>query len=155
MRLGRRGLPALALALALLAGVGFAAPQAHAKAAPGGAPTYLFCSRIVGPYTKYAPSTANVGNDTARGQISVWYDAVCSTSVCQDQAGVLWTTTTCSGRSIDVFLTNGVGGHNSSTLQCGTQTYYSAVTYSDVCTYSMEALTSDSYTYNWDNVMFC
>lgn len=154
MQRGLKELVAAALCLtAIVAGGVVAAPHADAAARQ---PQYVTCSRYYGPITHYSSTTYRLSNgDTARPQIAVWYDSVDRTLVCEEQAGVLWTTSKCSSRTIDVYFTNGVGGHKTSTLQCGTITYYSSYTSSDACSFSMSALTSDNYQVNWSSGGFC
>ena len=106
--------------------------------------------------THYSSTTYTLGNgDTGKPQIQVWYDSHTAGLVCREQAGVLWTTHQCSGRNIDVYFTNGLGGDKYTTLGCGTLTYYSNYTYSEGCSFSMSARTSDSYQVNWSSGGFC
>lgn len=129
-------------------------PAAHASP-PSESPQYIVCSRLGPPFTHYG-STQTLGNgDTAQPSITAWHDSVQSTTVCQEQANVLWTTHSCSGRSVTVGFTNGVGGNKTTGLSCGTFTYTSYVTYSGDCTFYMSATTSDYYQITWSSGGFC
>jgi hypothetical protein len=149
----------VALMLGFMAiGVGVAvAPQAHA-ATPPRQPDYIQCSSLYGWVEFSAGSAQDPGSldGNAYGYIRVWYDAHNHSLVCQEQARVQWTTSYCpSGRKLDVYFTNGVGGDNSTQLQCTTQSYFSKVTYSDACTYYVSARTTDSYQVSWPGKSVC
>lgn len=146
----------LALVLGFVAiGVGVTvSPKALAGSQPQ-QPNYVQCSRLGNTITHYG-STQYPGNgDQAVPQIQVWFDSVYAGLICQEQAGVNWTTSHCSSRTIDVYFTNGLGGDKYTNMNCGTILYKSNFTYSEGgCTFYMSARTSDSYQISW-NSRFC